>query len=1046
MNNRFELKAFGSQPFNYEEEEFGSQHSNYEQEDEDELRRSRRTASSARKPTARQKSIAARKSIARRKSITERKFAGGRKQQAGKRPRRRIKRPAGLIPFPAWPGIRLEPTPQEPRQDSAPSGGPQPPPERPERVGDDQARRGNERVRWVQVSLNNLLKLNLPIDGVMGAPTRAAVRSFQGRENLPVTGIVGPDTEQALVAATRGGASAKTNGAAAGAPPDGAPGDAATSNGPPGAASNDAATSNSSADAAKDGDADKEIPWLSSLFPGLTEFEFEAADPTVEFESAGVCASFTPVVLENPGGGRVKNKTAPHASNIVLVKRAFGGTVPLHRLTAKALDAMQCAARADGIKAPLLQLTSGFRDPAHQARLWATALQKYGSPEEARKWVAPPGGSAHQSGRAIDIYLGGKNSSGDVANLRTLPAYRWLVANARRFGFYPYEREPWHWEYNPQASPQSEIFQEFQEFEEEFEDEGIGPIHDEFTAPAAAPSLIGQEQTPPGQTLYVSIPLGAERPAKPMTGIFIPQNFRPEPKVDLIIYLHGVKPKADLTVNSYWNRSHFPTWPLREGLNRSGKNFLLVAPTLGPRSQTQTGWLAQPGGLDKYVDQALAALATHGPYQGQRPQLGNLILACHSGGGLPMRQLAMGKSRYASHIKECWGFDCLYFTGDENLWAQWAKSRPDARLFIHYQSSTRVRSEKLKQKKVPNIFVSRSAAKGHNWVPIHHWQERLGTTLQTRLPAAPAQPSQELEWGGITDRFGRWGSPSTPTTKPAQSSATVPPVEGPLKGITGTICSSGTGRCWPERGKSRDIIDKDAPWNNPSNRGKANYEAVLDYFNVGESDRSVPENARYRRVPKGPTYCNIYVHDVTRAMWASIPHWVCRSRFPNCDQRDSKQWTELNANATVDWLRSNGRIRGWIPIDNALCNWIHARSQAGGGQQLNAPAITANLRQAAERIAGSVHSSPPLLLQPSYVAQQFANFGLPAVAVLKNPGGIGHVAMIRPERGDLVGKVWKDGKFVPRTAQAGAKNWANQLMLNMRGAMVQGKVPFFVHE
>ena len=25
--------------------------------------------------------------------------------------------------------------------------------------------------------------------------------------------------------------------------------------------------------------------------------------------------------------------------------------------------------------------------------------------------------------------------------------YRWLAANARRFGFVPYVYEPWHWEY-----------------------------------------------------------------------------------------------------------------------------------------------------------------------------------------------------------------------------------------------------------------------------------------------------------------------------------------------------------------------------------------------------------------------------------------------------------------------------------------------------------------------------------------------------------------------------------------------------------------------
>jgi LAS superfamily LD-carboxypeptidase LdcB len=33
--------------------------------------------------------------------------------------------------------------------------------------------------------------------------------------------------------------------------------------------------------------------------------------------------------------------------------------------------------------------------------------------------------------------------------MRDTPAYRWLVAHAERFGFYPYDLEPWHWEYNP---------------------------------------------------------------------------------------------------------------------------------------------------------------------------------------------------------------------------------------------------------------------------------------------------------------------------------------------------------------------------------------------------------------------------------------------------------------------------------------------------------------------------------------------------------------------------------------------------------------------
>ncbi len=162
-------------------------------------------------------------------------------------------------------------------------------------------------------------------------------------------------------------------------------------------------------------------------------------------------ASELPAV-ESPGGGRVRDKRAPAPADVVTVTGVGGKRVPLHRLAAAAWQALVTAARTDGIKHPLLLPTSGYRNPDRQRRLFALAVKRYGSAEEARKWVAPPGGSAHQSGRAIDFYLGGKNASGNVARLRTLPAYRWLVANARRFGFYPYEREPWHWEYNPPAT------------------------------------------------------------------------------------------------------------------------------------------------------------------------------------------------------------------------------------------------------------------------------------------------------------------------------------------------------------------------------------------------------------------------------------------------------------------------------------------------------------------------------------------------------------------------------------------------------------------
>ncbi len=191
---------------------------------------------------------------------------------------------------------------------------------------------------------------------------------------------------------------------------------------------------------------------LEETTPFDTESEFY--DPEFEEESweEVMESDFRPTPVEPHGGGRIQNKTAPKPSDVVTVSGYGGKRVPLHRLAADAWRALVIAARTDGLQAPLLLPVSGFRDPQHQQRLWNAALARYGSAQEARKWVAPPGGSAHQSGRAIDFYLGGSNSSRNVSRLQATPAYRWLVTNAARFGFYPYSREPWHWEYNPPAS------------------------------------------------------------------------------------------------------------------------------------------------------------------------------------------------------------------------------------------------------------------------------------------------------------------------------------------------------------------------------------------------------------------------------------------------------------------------------------------------------------------------------------------------------------------------------------------------------------------
>ena len=149
------------------------------------------------------------------------------------------------------------------------------------------------------------------------------------------------------------------------------------------------------------------------------------------------------------GGGRVKVITIPPESRLVKVRGYRGKKVLLLDQAAQSYLLLVEAARSAGLAAPTLELVSGFRSVAHQKQLWDAALKRYGSEAEARKWVAPPGKSVHQTGRAIDLWLGFGISSKNVKKMRATSAYQWLVQNAASFGFYPYDREPWHWEYNP---------------------------------------------------------------------------------------------------------------------------------------------------------------------------------------------------------------------------------------------------------------------------------------------------------------------------------------------------------------------------------------------------------------------------------------------------------------------------------------------------------------------------------------------------------------------------------------------------------------------
>jgi len=130
-------------------------------------------------------------------------------------------------------------------------------------------------------------------------------------------------------------------------------------------------------------------------------------------------------------------------SGLVTLDGAYGRKVSLTPAAAEAYKAMIAAARADGIPLPLLGIVSAWRSMAEQTELWEKS-------DKSGVWVARPGYSPHQTGRAVDLILSTDGNPTDKNRkefLANTDAYRWLVANAQRFGWYPYKREPWHWEH-----------------------------------------------------------------------------------------------------------------------------------------------------------------------------------------------------------------------------------------------------------------------------------------------------------------------------------------------------------------------------------------------------------------------------------------------------------------------------------------------------------------------------------------------------------------------------------------------------------------------
>jgi murein DD-endopeptidase MepM/ murein hydrolase activator NlpD len=228
------------------------------------------------------------------------------------------------------------------------------------------------------------------------------------------------------------------------------------------------------------------------------------------------------------------------------------------------------------------------------------------------------------------------------------------------------------------------------------------------------------------------------------TAIFAPSHFNSEKPADVILYLHGhVTGYPGIThkhpyspgIKEYLNYKPKPWFNLREVIEDTGKNIILIAPSLGPRSQY--GNLVNK--FDDYVAKVMLAINEYLIRQrglnGQL-KLNRFIIAAHSGGGMPMLGIASSNSKYAKMVSEYWGFDSWYNWGGagKTSWEAVAKKNPEVKIFGYYYHSNSIPYRPLRkqrQKQTENFCVVRSANIGssvHFALLLYYLKQRLNNT------------------------------------------------------------------------------------------------------------------------------------------------------------------------------------------------------------------------------------------------------------------------------------------------------------------------------
>ena len=391
-----------------------------------------------------------------------------------------------------------------------------------------------------------------------------------------------------------------------------------------------------------------------------------------------------------------------------------GTTVETKIATARAAGRLLAAARADLAKARAagdvdalrtrdVSVASGYRGSEHQRALWLRYFGGYYNRTRAKREILPggphadaavaymltpekaggfglggriaaPGFSNHQNGIAVDFSQHRTSqqveTSTNKENRRRWSGtwfYGWLKRNAATYGFTPYHKEEWHWEYKPNGSASREA-----------------ALHEEVVGRTGS----GPTKAFRGGALWSY----SSRACATKVAVFVAPAVLRGGKIDMMLYVHGLL--SPCGVPKVMPDGIISDAPFRLGqlIVDSGRPMVLVVPRF--QHGNDKSWSAHDLNRPQTLNALFAEVLGDMQRRLDRPpvQIDQLVIAGHSRAFGVLYPLARSHASPAlatgalARLSKVWVLDATYGTPPLADFEALAATKPGLGIDIIYRS------------------------------------------------------------------------------------------------------------------------------------------------------------------------------------------------------------------------------------------------------------------------------------------------------------------------------------------------------------------------